>query len=318
MSKVRVCFLGTPEFAVTCLKALLDDDHFEIVGVVTQPDRPAGRKLQLTPSPVKSLAQAHGLRVLSPESLKDNQLMFDEIRRWEAEVGVVVAFGQILTQEFMDSFKLGCVNVHASLLPKWRGAAPIQRSLEAGDKVTGVALQKMVKKLDAGGVIGSRTMELDNEINAAELFEKLAFLGADLLRVELMDYVRGNLAPVPQDESQVTVAKKIGKTESEIPWSLSAERIHDRVRGFAAGPGTYTWLDGKRLKILKTRVRGTDGSGVTPGTVVEANENALTVACGKGVLEILELQPESSKKMTVAEFMRGQGLSKGKVLGKGS
>ncbi|HWU43744.1 MAG TPA: methionyl-tRNA formyltransferase, partial [Bdellovibrio sp.] len=192
MSKVRVCFLGTPEFAVTSLKALLSDDHFEVVGVVTQPDRPAGRKLQLTPSPVKQLAIVNNLKVLAPEALKKNPLMLDEIRNWGAEVAVVVAFGQILTQEFLDSFRFGCVNIHGSILPRWRGAAPIQRAIEAGDLESGVTLQKMVKKLDAGDIIGLRRIKITPEMNAMELHDQLALLGADLLRVELMDYVRGN------------------------------------------------------------------------------------------------------------------------------
>ena len=248
MSKVRVCFLGTPEFAVTSLKALLEDDHFEVVGVVTQPDRPAGRKLQLTPSPVKVLAQSHGLKVLSPESLKNDPAAVAEIKSWAAEVGVVVAFGQILTQEFLDSFPFGCVNVHGSLLPLWRGAAPIQRSIEAGDTETGVALQKVVKKLDAGDIIGIRKVKVPEDMDALQLHDELALLGADLLRVELMDYVRGNLSPVPQDESKVTVAKKIDKAESLLDWTKSAKSLNGKIRGFSYGPGTYTVLGGKKLK----------------------------------------------------------------------
>ncbi|RYZ87123.1 MAG: methionyl-tRNA formyltransferase, partial [Proteobacteria bacterium] len=204
MSKVRVCFLGTPEFAVVSLKALLEDSHFEVVGVVTQPDRPAGRKMQLTPSPVRALAEARGLRVIAPESLRKDPAAVSEIQSWSAEVAVVVAFGQILTQAFLDMFRFGAVNVHGSVLPRWRGAAPIQRGIEAGDDYSGVTLQKMVKKLDAGDIIGIRKVALDQEITAMQLHDQLAVLGADLLRVELMDYVRGNLAPIPQDESLVT------------------------------------------------------------------------------------------------------------------
>ena len=254
MSKIRVCFLGTPDFAATSLKALLDDEHFEVVGVVTQPDRPAGRKLTLTPSPVKTLALNHSLKVLAPESLKDNQLIVDAIKTWGAEVAVVVAYGQILTEEFMNIFNFGSVNVHASILPRWRGAAPIQRAIQYGDTQTGVTLQKMVKKLDAGDILGIRKISINLEMTASELHNELALLGADLLRVELMDYVRGNLAGEKQEESQVTVAKKLKKTESEVKWQLSAMEIHNQIRAFTMGPGSYTLLNGKKIKIHKTKV----------------------------------------------------------------
>lgn len=304
MSRVRVCFLGTPEFAATALKALLDDEHFDVVGVVTQPDRPAGRKLQLTSSPVKTLAVSQGLKVLAPESLKENKLMVDEIRTWNAEVGVVVAFGQILTQEFMDGFGFGCVNVHASLLPRWRGAAPIQRSIEAGDRETGVCLQKMVKKLDAGDVLGARKIAIDDEINSQELHDKLAFLGADMLRVELMDYVRGNLGGLPQDSSLVTYAKKIEKQESALNWTLSARELHDKVRAFVWGPGTFGILEGKRLKIHRTRVLENETAMRPPGTLILEGESGLSVQCGQGVLSLIEVQPESRNRMPVADFRR--------------
>lgn len=316
MSKVRVCFLGTPEFAVTSLKALIEDDHFEIVGVITQPDRPAGRKMQLTPSPVKVLALAHGLRVISPESLKKNPELLEDIRTWKAEVAVVVAFGQILTQEFLDMFRYGAVNVHGSILPRWRGAAPIQRGIEAGDLESGVTLQKMVKKLDAGDMIGIRKVALDNEINAQELHDQLALLGADLLRVELMDYVRGNLAPKAQDEAFVTYASKIEKSEAEIHWNESAVKIHNKVRALVMGPGTFTLLAGKKLKIHKTSVSASPLlAGAHSGYIVAVNETSISVRCGDGVLNIYEVQPESRNRQQVADFLKGSPLKKGDALG---
>lgn len=311
MSKIKVCFLGTPEFAVTSLKALLDDEHYEVVGVVTQPDRPAGRKLQLTPSPVKLLALSRGLKVLSPESLKQNQLMIEAIQTWKAEVAVVVAFGQILTEDFMKSFNFGAVNVHGSILPRWRGAAPIQRALEAGDSESGVTLQKMVKKLDAGDILGIRRCDLPQNMNAQELHDQLAVMGADLLRVELMDYLRGNLAGLPQDEAQVTVAKKIEKSESEISWQKSAKEIHNKVRAFVMGPGTYVNYQGKKLKIHKTKVFSSDDKSKNPGVVVETLSKSLVVQCGLGRLEILEVQPESRNRMSVEDFLKGQSLKPG-------
>ncbi|WP_373997909.1 methionyl-tRNA formyltransferase [Bdellovibrio bacteriovorus] len=314
MSKVRVCFLGTPEFAVTSLQALLKDEHFEVVGVVTQPDRPAGRKLQLTPSPVKVLAQEHNLKVISPESLKADAAAVAEIASWGAEVGVVVAFGQILTQSFLDSFRFGCVNVHGSVLPRWRGAAPIQRAIEAGDLESGVTLQKMVKKLDAGDIIGIRRVKITPEMNALELHDKLAELGADLLRVELMDYVRGNLAPTPQDESQVTIAKKIEKHESQIDWNLSAKAIDGKIRGFVYGPGVFTLLQGKKLKLHKA-IPVSGSVSAEPGSITTINADHLSVATGDGILKIYEVQPESRNRMKVADFLKGHDLKVGDKLG---
>lgn len=314
MSKVRVCFLGTPEFAVTSLQALLKDEHFEVVGVVTQPDRPAGRKLQLTPSPVKVLAQAHNLKVISPESLKADAAAVAEIASWGAEVGVVVAFGQILTQSFLDSFRFGCVNVHGSVLPRWRGAAPIQRAIEAGDLESGVTLQKMVKKLDAGDIIGIRRVKITPEMNALELHDKLAELGADLLRVELMDYVRGNLAPTPQDESQVTIAKKIEKHESQVDWNLSAKAIDGKIRGFVYGPGVFTLLQGKKLKLHKA-VPVSGPVSAEPGSITTVNADHLSVATGDGILKLYEVQPESRNRMKVADFLKGHDLKVGDKLG---
>jgi methionyl-tRNA formyltransferase len=314
VSKVRVCFLGTPEFAVTSLKALLEDDHFEVVGVVTQPDRPAGRKLQLTPSPVKALAQMHGLKVVAPESLKKNPLIVDEIKTWGAEVGVVVAFGQILTEDFMSSFRYGCVNVHGSILPAWRGAAPIQRAIEAGDHESGVTLQRMVKKLDAGDIIGIRKVKISDDMDAMALHDVLAVAGADLLRVELMDYVRGNLAPVPQDESKVTVARKIEKAESLLDWTQTAKSLEGKVRGFTYGPGTFTTLEGKKLKIHKARaVAGVVTAA--PGTLTSVAADSLTVATGDGVLKIYEVQPESRTRQSVADFLKGHPMKTGDRLG---
>lgn len=315
MSKVRVCFLGTPAFAVTSLKALLDDEHFEVVGVVTQPDRPAGRKLQLTPSPVKTLAQAHGLTVLAPESLKANPLMLEEIKKWGAEVAVVVAFGQILTEEFLHAFPFGAVNVHGSVLPRWRGAAPIQRSIEAGDAEGGVTLQRMVKKLDAGDILGIRRVKITDEMDAQQLHDQLALLGADLLRVDLMDYVRGNLGPTPQDESLVTYAKKIEKSESQLDWNLPATQLDRKIRAFIYGPGCFTLWGGKKLKIHRAKAEAGSAAGLKPGQIAEIGEDYFSVATGEGRLRILELQPESRTRVKAADFLKSQTLEKGAQLG---
>ncbi|MBC7420006.1 MAG: methionyl-tRNA formyltransferase [Bdellovibrio sp.] len=310
MSVIRVCFLGTPDFAATHLKMLLADDHYEVVGVVTQPNRPAGRKMQLIPSPVKILASENNLPTITPENLRKEPEAFEIIKSWKAEVAVVVAFGQILSQEFLDSFEFGAVNIHGSLLPKWRGAAPIQRSIEAGDKITGVSLQKMVKKLDAGAVIGDRKVELNDQITATELYAQLAVFGCDLLHIELMDYIRGNLAPRPQDEAEVTTAKKIEKEESVLDWNQSAVSIHNKIRAFTMGPGTYVMFQGKRLKIHRTTVSDADTMGI-PGKIFEISAFELVIQTGKGQISLLEVQPESKSKISVSDLIKSVSLKKG-------
>lgn len=312
MSQVRVCFLGTPDFAVESLKRMLEDDHYQIVGVVTQPDRPAGRKMQLTPSPVKSLAQARGLRVISPDSVNQTVIL-EEIQKWGAEVAVVVAFGQILSQKFLDSFRYGAVNVHGSILPKWRGAAPIQRSVEAGDTETGVTLQKMVKQLDAGDILGLRRLAVPAAMNAKELHDELAVLGADLLHIELMDYIRGNLAPTPQDPAAVTFAKKIDKSEAQINWKEPAERIHNKVRAFVMGPGTWTSCDGKKIKIHRTEFDASLKG--KPGQILRLEQDGIWVATGQGAVKIIELQPESRNRMAAADFLKSSPLKEGDIFG---
>jgi methionyl-tRNA formyltransferase len=221
-----------------------------------------------------------------------------------------------LTEDFMNSFNFGCVNVHGSLLPLWRGAAPIQRSIEAGDTETGVALQKMVKKLDAGDVIGVRRIAITPEMDALELHDRLADLGADLLRVELMDYLRGNLVATAQNESLVTVAPKIDKLESEINWTSSAKAIDGKIRGFVYGPGTYTWLQGKKLKIHKARLTETQShSTAKPGTVLAIQSDHISILTGQGILNLFEVQPESRTRMKVQDFLKGHDLKVGDVLG---
>lgn len=313
MSRVRICFLGTPEFAVTCLKGLAADEHYEVVGVVTQPDRPAGRRLQLMPSPVKVYAQSRGIPVLAPEKIKSDETLA-AIRSWSAEVAVVVAFGQIVPQSFLDLFVFGAVNVHGSLLPRWRGAAPIQRSLEAGETETGVSLQKMVKALDAGDVLGARRIQVDQVMNARELYSQMAELGVDLLHIELMDYIRGNLAPVPQDETRVTYAKKIEKSEAALDLSLSARQLHDRVRAFVMGPGTWILWAGKMLKIHRTFYDQKPVSDA-PGTLTRFADDSFWLATGEGSLQVFDVQPESRNRMTALEFIRAASLKVGDRIG---
>lgn len=310
MNRIKVCFLGTPEFAADHLRSLLKNPNYKVVGVVTQPDRPMGRKMHLTPSAVKVLAIENNIPVLTPESLRRESETFEKIKSWQTDIAVVVAFGQILTQDFLDSFKFGAVNVHGSLLPLWRGAAPIQRSIEAGDKETGVSLQRMVKKLDAGPVIGERTVKLNDEITATELYEKLSVLGCELLDQDLLKYIKGEIKPHEQDETKVTLAPKIEKTESLLDWNMSATAIHNRVRAFTMGPGTYVMYQGKRLKIHKTKVVDTAAVGAA-GTIISVSSSELLIQTGQGVLSILEVQPESKSKISIVDFLKSTALKKG-------
>jgi methionyl-tRNA formyltransferase len=315
VSKIRVLFCGTPEFAVAALERMLADEHFEIVGVLTQPDRPAGRKMQLTPSPVKLLAERAGLKVMTPEKVNEQEWL-DRLHALSADSAAVVAYGQILSQKFLDLFPQGCVNVHASLLPRWRGAAPIQRAIMAGDKTSGVCLQKIVRKLDAGDVLGEREVAITDEMDAVELHDRLKVLGGELLHVEYMDFLRGNLSGHAQDETLVTYAAKIEKAEARLEWNRPAREIFNKIRGLTMGPIACTERDGEVLKVHKTRVSQEGGAGsAAPGSIVDVGPASFTVACSQGLLEVLEVQPASRAKMFVADYMRGYPLKRGDRLG---
>ncbi len=317
----RILFLGTPEFAVASLQRLLQDSRFEVVAVVSQPDRPAGRKMQLKPSPVKVLALEKNIEVVTPLSVNTPEFL-EKLKMWNAESAAVVAFGQILSQNFLNAFPLGCVNVHASLLPRWRGAAPIQRALMAGDAETGVALQKVVRKLDAGDVLGERRLVLTDEYEAQRLHDELRVLGADLLVNEYFEYLEGRQNGVVQDEAKVTVAPKIDKAEARIDWHRSAREVFNHIRGLTMGPVCFTTraqganqaasFKIHRNKPLENYVRS---ENARPGTVVEIRDRSFVVACLSGALEIFEVQPESRAKMAVPEYIRGYALAKGEVLG---
>lgn len=307
--KIRTVFCGTPHFAIASLSALVDSQQFEVVGVVSQPDRPSGRGKKIQPSPVKEFALSRGLKVFTPESAKD--LTFQqELKDLQATLCVVVAYGQILNKSFLNLFPKRCVNVHGSLLPRWRGAAPMQRALMSGDLETGVSLQLVVPKLDAGDVIAEKKIKLSDEINAIELHDQLSALGGELLKSDLVGFLEGKIVPQKQDESKVTHAAKISNEEAMINWSLSAKDIHNLVRGIAAGPVSTAKLRGKMIKIHKTKWSQTP-SAQKPGTVCEINKETFKVSCGALTLEILELQPESKPKMPVKSFLQGYQLKIG-------
>lgn len=313
MSKIRLLFLGTPEIASYCLDRLLLDPHFEVVGVVTQPDRRSGRNLKLQPSPVKKRALQQGISVLTPEKIGEARVL-GEIQNLRAEAAVVIAYGQILPQEFLDLFPRKVVNLHASLLPRWRGAAPIQRAIMAGDEHTGMTLQIVVKKLDAGDILGVRKVPISNEMTSLELHDRLMHLGPELLHLEFMDYLRGNLSGHPQAEDEVTYAKKIDKAEGLINWERSVVDIHNQVRALAMSPGSWTYRDGKVLKIHRTQVHDPELK-LAPGMVYQVQPDHLLISCGKGILKILEVQPESRDRLLMKTYLRGYPVSLGEMWG---
>ena len=312
MSVIPVVFFGTADFALGALQALIHDEHYQIQAVISQPDRAAGRKMQLQASPVKQLAMQHGLAVFTPDSIRSAESL-QYLAGLRAEVGVVVAYGQILSQEVIDSFDRGCVNIHASLLPRWRGAAPIQRALMAGDTETGVSLQKIVLALDAGDVLGTRKIALADSDDATHVYSRLRELSAELIHLELMDYLRGNLSGLAQNPNEITIARKLSKEDAWIDWSLPAREIFNRYRGMKIWPGSQTSLHAKTIKIhgmsLETGLAG------RPGEIVKISDEALYVACGEQAIRINELQLENKAKMSVKAFVAGHVLSLGEFFG---
>lgn len=306
----KVLFCGTPEFARQQLEYLIQDSEYQVVTVVSQPDRPSGRGHKLTPSPVKEFALRNNIPVFTPEKASDPEFIA-ELKKQHYDICIVVAYGQILRKNFLEMFPGRCVNLHASLLPRWRGAAPIQRSIMAGDPETGICLQVVVPKLDAGAVIGERKMDLEIEMDAVVVHDRLAEMGVDLLAHDLKKYIQGKVSPIVQDETLVTYAHKIDKSESEIDWSQSAVSLHNKIRGLALGPQASCVFQGKRLKILKTLPLSVSG---TPGTIIEASGDRLVVGCGDGSLQLLSVQPESKKPMSTSEFLRGYKVEVGGVL----
>jgi len=304
---VKVVYFGTPFFAAEVLRYLLDHD-VDVVAVVTQPDRPKGRSLQLTPSPVKTLVRekAPHIPVLQPEKASQETFL-QELATYKADLFVVVAFGQILSQKLLDLPPKGCINVHASLLPKYRGAAPIQRCLMGSEKETGIAIQKMVRQLDAGDVIATSKISISKEMTFGELEEKLIYLTKPLLLDVIHQYKNGIPHAEPQDPNQVTYASKIELEEGEIHWDLPADRIHNLIRAFSPRPGAWVWIyigkERKRLKILRSQIVSVDPSvGCKPGQWFTEG----IVCCKDGAIKLIDVQPEGKKVMKAADWLRGQ------------
>lgn len=308
MSRPRAIFFGTPAFAVPCLDALYE--IADVVRVVTQPDRPAGRGMALAAPPVKTRALERGTEVVQPTKVRVPE--FAELLRADrAEVGVVVAYGRILTKEVLAAPRLGCVNVHASLLPRFRGAAPIQWAIASGDAETGVCLMQMDEGMDTGPVLARRVTPIDPNETGLELGERLSRLGADILREELPHYLAGELRAEPQDHARATMAPLLEKENARVDFRLCARAVHDRIRAMTPWPGAFAFLDGKRVKLFGTRFSSPGISVDAPGTIVDVVDGALLVACGDGVIHLAEAQLEGRKRVRGAEMLVGLRLEAG-------
>ena len=295
----EIVFMGTPDFAIPVLRALIE--HHTVIGVVTQPDRPAGRSRQVQASPVKTLALAHDIPVFQPERLRRPEAM-DTLKQWQPQVYVVAAFGQILPQTVLDIPPHGSINVHASLLPRWRGAAPIQAAIRAGDAETGITIMKMDAGLDTGPILSQRATAITPDETGQSLHDKLAVLGAELLIDTLPGYLEGSIAPRPQDDALATYAPTIKKEEGIIDWTQPAETIERLIRAFTPWPGTATTWQGQTLKILAAQA----GPGTAdPGQVVQ-RDGRIAVGTGAGLLYPTRVQMAGRSALTIEEFVRGR------------
>ncbi|QFR34355.1 methionyl-tRNA formyltransferase [Ancylobacter sp. TS-1] len=304
---MRIVFMGTPDFAVPTLVEIVGAGH-EVVAVYTRAPAQAGRRgLEMVPSPVHRTAERLGIPVLTPATLRDAAAA-ETFAAHQADVAVVVAYGRILPQNILDLPTLGCLNLHASLLPRWRGAAPIQRAIMAGDAETGVAVMKMEAGLDTGPVGLVERVAIGADMTAGELHDRLMIVGGDLIGRALAALERGALGFTPQPEDGVTYAAKIDKSETRIDWGKPAKAVHDHIRGLSPFPGAWFELDGVRVKVLRSTLG--DGAGA-PGTVLD---EALTIACGDGAVRLVEVQKAGSRAMAAQEFLRGTALGPGAVL----
>jgi methionyl-tRNA formyltransferase len=300
---LRVVFAGTPEFAAIHLQALINSGH-EVIGVYTQPDRPAGRGKKLQPSPVKQVALEHNLAVFQPLNFKDPADV-EQLKSLNADVMIVVAYGLILPQSVLDAPKYGCLNVHASLLPRWRGAAPIQRCIEAGDKMTGITIMQMDKGLDTGDMLSKVTTGILADDTGGTLHDRLAEMGPAALLNTLAQLEAGTLNPEKQNDAQANYAHKLLKEEALINWQQPAEEIALRVRAFNPFPMAYTLLGDERIRVLMAEALE-QPSQLLPGTIARVSADGLEIACGEGVLRITQVQLAGKKAMNVADVINGQ------------
>ena len=310
---MRIVFMGTPDFAVGSLQALCESGKHEILAVVTQPDRPKGRGNKLLQTPVKEYALAQGLTVYQPQKVKTPEFV-ELLHELQPELIVVAAFGQFLSKEILELPKYGCINVHASLLPKYRGAAPIQYAIIKGEKESGVTIMQMDIGMDTGAMLDKVVVPIEENTTMGELHDALREQGAALL-LEVIDKIAtGTAVAEPQDNEQATYATLLDRSMEHIDWSKTAQEVHNLIRGFNPAPSTFTKLpNGKSLKIWGSKIID-KSSTATAGTVIETGKHSFFVACGEGVLEITEVQPESKKRMPAQVFLNGRGVQEGDLL----
>ncbi|MCX6739747.1 MAG: methionyl-tRNA formyltransferase [Candidatus Parcubacteria bacterium] len=308
---IKVIFMGTPDFSVPALDAIIN--NFKLLAVVTQPDKKVGRKQVITPSPVKKFVLDKGYEILQPASLKGNIELISRIKELQPDLIVVVAYGFILPPELIAIPKYGVINIHASLLPKYRGASPIQSAILNGDKQTGISVMLIDDKMDHGALLAQKTITITDYDNFESLHNKLSQLGADLLLDTVPKFYSEQIKPVPQDESKATYCKLITKEDGKIDWNKFAEEIDRQIRAFTPWPGTWTEWKGKSLKVIKSKVIKSEVGSHKVGEVFKVNDG-IAIACGKDALEILELQLEGKKPMTAKEFSNGYGDLIGAIL----
>ena len=310
-SHLKVVFAGTPEFAAEALTALINSEH-EVIAVYTQPDRPAGRGRKLKASPVKEVAEKYNLPIYQPESLKSESDQ-QQLRELNPDVMIVAAYGLILPQVVLDIPRMGCLNIHASLLPRWRGAAPIQRAILAGDTETGITIMQMNAGLDTGDMLSTSTCPIEQSETAGSLHDKLATLGASSLLKTLNQLLSGKIKAVKQDDSQASYAHKLEKQEAQLDWTLSAEQLDRQIRAFNPWPVAFFLVDDQTVRVWDAEIIDKQGSA---GTVLQSNKNGIDIACGHNSLRLLKLQPPGKKAMDVASFLNGRSewLTPGKQL----
>lgn len=308
----KLIFMGTPDFSAAVLKGLLDDSNYDVLAVVTQPDRAVGRKKEIKMTPVKEVALAHNLPVYQPEKMSGSEEMA-ELMTLGADGIVTAAFGQFLPTKLLDSVDFA-LNVHASLLPKYRGGAPIHYAIINGEEEAGVTIMEMVKKMDAGDMIAKASTPITDDDNVGTMFEKLAVIGRDLLLKTLPDYIAGNIKPEPQDESKATFSPNITPEEERIDWNKSARDVFNHIRGLYPWPVAHTLLDGKRFKIYEATLA--EGHG-KPGEIIEKGKKSLVVATGDGAISLKTVQPAGKPRMNIVDFLNGVGrkLEVGDLIG---
>ncbi|MDW8799032.1 methionyl-tRNA formyltransferase [Staphylococcus pseudoxylosus] len=307
----KIIFMGTPDFSTKVLEMLIAEHN--VIAVVTQPDRPVGRKRTLTPPPVKEVAVKHGLPVYQPEKLAQSEDL-EKLIALDADLIVTAAFGQILPESLLNAPKLGAINVHASLLPKYRGGAPIHQAIIDGQKETGISIMYMVKKLDAGDIISQRAIAIEDQDDVGSMHDKLSFLGADLLKETLPSIINGTNQRIEQNEDEATFASNISRDQEKIDWSQSAEAIYNQIRGLSPWPVAYTKMNDGNLKVYASRIE--QGKTGEPGTIIETTKKAIIVATGSGdAIALTDIQVAGKKRMLTANYLSGVQTSLvGKVL----